>query len=435
MYEGLSVCSKLLVAAFTATSTPALSSSTGTSTAAAATLAPAPAPPPIAVTGYIQLDYARFDRSSDQLSDGTGQPLNEDRFFVREARVKLSGDWEYVGFAAQADLSTGQGPAVGVRLLEGVLKYPGAPGEPPLIRLSAGIMPIPFTYENQLLGSEVRFFGERATFIDALLPGRYDVGASLSGRYRAVVWAVAIQNGEPIGERSFPGRDPNAGKDLSGRLGLTTELAGGVRMAGAASALFGSGFSPGRVPTKDTFVWRDFNEDGLVSASELQTVKGSAAIPSRNFDRWGLGLDLQLWIDVPVLGELFAYAEVVTAVNLDRAIVPADPIALGRDQRSRGFYAALVQELGEYFMAGARVDVYDPSLDSTELFGGETVISRRTFTSWTFSAGARFVTPYGPRARLLAEWVTQKNSLGRDATGRPAQLDNDALRLRLEVVF
>jgi hypothetical protein len=390
---------------------------------------------PLSLTGYVQLDYARYDRSSDQLSDGNGQPLNEDRFFLRDARVKLIGDWEYVGFAAQAELSTNNGPAFGIRLVEGVVKYPGEPGQPPLIRLSAGNIPIPFTYENHLLGNEQRFFGERALLIDALLPGRFDLGVSLSGAYRFLRWAIAVQNGEPMGERSFPGRDPNGAKDLSGRLGIDAEIIEGVRLSGAISALTGSGFSPGRVPTKDNFVWRDFNEDGVVSPSELVVVKGAAGRPSESFDRWGVGIDLQLRFELPVVGQLLAYGEAVTAVNLDRSVAPADPILVGRDQRSRGFYAALVQELGDHFMAGARFDLYEPNLDSTELEGGETVISRRTFTTWTFSVAALLPLEAGPRARLLAELVKQGNSLGRDASGRPAQLENDAVRFRLEVTF
>jgi hypothetical protein len=402
---------------------------------AAATSTTSEEPDPFTLRGYVQLEYARFDRSSDQLSDGSGEPLNENRFFVRDARIKLLADWGYVGFGAQGEVSTVNGPAVGVRLLEGVVKYPGVRGAPPLARLAAGIIPVPFMYENHLQGNETRFFGERSLMADAFLPGRFDVGASLSGSYRFWSWIAAVQNGEPIGERSFPGRDPNGAKDFSSRIGVDFEIVEGLALGGGVSGLTGTGFSPGRTATKDTFVWRDLNEDGLVSASELQVVKGSAARPSENYNRWGVGLDLEVRIEVPVIGELFVYGEAVMAKNLDRGVAPADPIAVGRAQRSRGFYAAFLQEVTDYFAAGARVDVYQPNVDQTELHGGETVITRRTFTSWTLSAAGYLPLGFGPRAKLLAEYVIQKNSLGRDASGNPAQLANDTLRFRLEVAF
>jgi len=33
-----------------------------------------------------------------------------------------------------------------------------------------------------------------------------------------------VQNGEPIGENTFPVRDPNQAKDITGRLGIVSEV-------------------------------------------------------------------------------------------------------------------------------------------------------------------------------------------------------------------
>ena len=45
---------------------------------------------------------------------------------------------------------------------------------------------------------------ERSTAERALFPGEYDVGARLMGGWRFVRYVIAVQNGNPIGERSFP---------------------------------------------------------------------------------------------------------------------------------------------------------------------------------------------------------------------------------------
>ena len=51
------------------------------------------------LSGFTQVDYLRRQISEDQLSDGSGEPLNENRFILRHARVRLDGDWRYAGFS------------------------------------------------------------------------------------------------------------------------------------------------------------------------------------------------------------------------------------------------------------------------------------------------------------------------------------------------
>ena len=389
---------------------------------------------PLTLSGFFQFDYVRLDRSSDQLSDGSGEPLNEDRFFVRSGRLRLEGDWTYAGFVTEAELNTIDGPTVGLRWLLGLIKWPGVDSDEPLVQLGAGVFPVPFGFEMHLQAHFERFFGERTLLSRAFVPGRFDVGIGVSGRYRWLVYSLAAQNGEPLGERSFPGTDPNAAKDFAGRVGVDTQLTSWLRVSGAVSVLRGTGFSAGRPPTKDDFVWRDFNEDGQVSPSELQPVKGSAAVPSENFERFALGADFQLVAQVPYLGEAWLYGEIATGVNIDRGVSPADPGLTGRDQRSRGFYVAFTQEVLEYAMIGVRYDFYEPDADETDQQGGTPIISRRPFE--TLTVGVAGLLPLGDvRARLLLELVTEQNSLARDAAGVPAPLDNDSLRARLQVVF
>lgn len=387
------------------------------------------------VSGFSQIDYLRRQISLDELSDGTGDPLNEDRFLVRRARLRVDREWRFVGVSALTELfvdgSTARPLAFDIHA-----QLPGAAeGEPPLLQLRAGLFPVPFGFESYQQTDSERFFGERSLFAYGLVPGRFDLGAAISGHLWGVDWIVAAQNGEPLESGEFAYADPNSAKDLAGRVRVTGELFGGVRGAAAFSLLHGRGFSPGTPPTKDTFEWQDLNEDGRVLPSELIPIPGSSGRPSQNYDRWGLGADVQLWAQVPRLGELMVYGELATAVNLDRAVAPADPVLLGRDQRGFGFYVAAVQQLTGHATAGLRFEQYEPNADALELFDGVTVVTRRRFRTLTAGVSANRRLSESARARLLLEYDHQRNSLGRDNRGRPAQLDNDTVRVRVEVVF
>src|SRR5581483_10303301 len=78
--------------------------------------------------------------------------------------------------------------------------------------------------------------------------------------------------------------------------------AGRVHVVAGVSALSGVGFHPGERPTKDTLIWRDANEDGLVQASELTAVNASAGVPSESFPHSAVGGDARVRVDVPIVG-------------------------------------------------------------------------------------------------------------------------------------
>jgi hypothetical protein len=389
----------------------------------------------VKATGFAQVDYLRLERSLDELSDGNREPLNENRFLVRHARLRLSRDWQHIGLTSLTEFFSND---KGLRQVAFDI-HAGLPGlkaeDPPLVQLQAGLIAVPFGFESYEQGDGERFFGERTLFAFGYVPGRFDVGAALRGHIANVDWIVAAQNGEPLESGDFSYEDPNSAKDYSGRVRVSGHILPGVHVAIATSLLYGRGFSPGTAPTKDSFEWRDLNEDGRVLPSELIPIPGSSGRASSNFKRWGLGSDLQIRTTIPRLGESFIYGEVALAVNLDRAVAPADPILLGRDQRSLGFYVAAVQELTKHATVGFRFEQYEPNRDALELFDGMTVVTRRRFRTATFGVAGNLQTSQVARARLLAEVELQKNSLGRDNGGRPAQLDNDTLRLRLEIAF
>jgi hypothetical protein len=202
-------------------------------------------------------------------------------------------------------------------------------------------------------------------------------------------------------------------------------------LAAGFSADYGTGFHKGTAASKDTLVWRDANEDGIVQLNEITVIRGQTASPSMNFGRYAVGGDLELTLSLPHLGELTVYGEIVAGNNIDRALQIADPIVKARDLRELGFYIAVTQEITQWAMVGIRYDRYDPDRDSNDLRGGVQVPLDATYSTLAIAAAGRFA-GYG---RLVLEYDHNTNPLGRRADGTPTTLQSDALTLRAQVQF
>lgn len=392
--------------------------------------------------GYIHADWVVARQSSEnQLNPSTGEPLNEDRFVVKRARMKLETDQGLVHGVVMIDANTISGPQMRPWNTEISIKWPEtmafrgpaaiaqSTSDKPFFVVSTGLLITPFGFEVPEL-ENVRPFLERSTFANELFPQSYDLGLRVLGGYKFVHWALAITNGDPIGEKTFPGRDPDKSKDLVLRVGASSEVFPGLRLDGGFSGLTGRGFHRGTSPTKDQITWRDENGDGVVDVQELVVLPGSPATPSETFARFALGADARVHVDVPVLGELVLRAEIVRAKNLDRGVFAADPVAAGRDLRELGWSIGGSQELTKWSMIGVRHDTYDPDADARDQRPFVQVPRDTSRRTWAFMAMARYKT-----ARLVAEYDKRKNQLGRDATGAPAKLDDDSFTLRAVVGF
>jgi hypothetical protein len=301
------------------------------------------------------------------------------------------------------------------------------PTAPPYAQLSMGSFKIPFGFEVGQADTD-RLFMERTTAEHALFPGEYDLGARLQGGWRFVRYSVALMNGNPIGEQTFPFRDPTNAKDIVGRVGADTDIVDGLHLRGGLSALTGIGFHKGTLATKDTVVWRDINGDGVVEPNEIQVIPGTAATPSADFSRSCLGADLGLAWQVPGVGALNVYGEVYLGTNLDRGIVVADPVAASRDFRELGWYAAVTQDLGTRYQLGLRYDYYNPDADATGVLNGAVVPSDQSYSTVSMVAAVR-----AQRGRLSVEYDVNRNHLGIDSAGNPTNLADNAVIVRGQV--
>jgi len=377
------------------------------------------------VWGFVQAQYSANQISEDQL-DADGEPLNHDGFDVPRARLRLDHGWKY-GFAT-LELEAGTiGAPVRLRRAEASLLYRGAVPDdktPPLV-LTAGITDIPFAAE---LGESQRdrLFLERSLSSQAIFPSNADLGAKLWGAYGFLDYSVALINGEPLSNSGWP-RDPNAAKDVTGRVGAQARLGDVGLLKGGVSFYVGKGFSPGTPATKDTLQWVDLNSNGVVDSGEIQGLTGSSAIESQNFNRYAAALDLGTTWVLP-WGPLQAGGEIFVASNMDRGLIPNDPIISGASSRQFGASAFLQQGITRWVLLGVRGAFYDPNSNIVEQRAGEFHLKNQQF--WELSPSLAVLID---RARLTGQYDFVFDHLGRDAAGVPSNVANNRWTIRLQV--
>lgn len=382
--------------------------------------------PGFAVSGFVQAQYQTSQLSEDQL-DPDGAPLNQDEFSVRRARIRLDHGWSY-GFATlEVDAGTIGGANLRLRRAEASLFYRGqAPVDvTPWLVLTAGVTDIPFALE---LGESQRdrLFMEQSIASRALFPTPADIGAKLWGAYEFIDYSIAVVNGEPTEATGFP-TDPNAHKDISGRFGFRAVPSERSLISGGASFYVGQGLSRGVPGSKDSLQWVDINNNGLVEAAEIQGVTASAALPSRNFDRWAVALDVSARFPTPI-GLLRTGAEAYIASNMDRGVLPSDPVALGGDAVALGGSLYLTSQIGDYVLVGVRGAYYDPNTNLIEQRAGTFHLQDQSFFELSPSLAVMLES-----VRLSAQYDWLFDHLGRDSTGVPTDARNDRFTVRLQV--
>jgi hypothetical protein len=383
----------------------------------------------IVFSSYVQAQYEHHQDSEDQLRQG-GVVLNQDRFVLRRARLKIEKEWEYASILAEIDGNSVKGPAIGFQHAEGSLLYRGGKSTPapPLLKLTLGLFDVPFG--NELTESpRARFFTERSLASRSFFPAEPDLGLRLSTQLGWLRASVALMNGEPLGEKSgFALRDPDSGKEIVARAGAVVNPSSHIAIAGGVSVLNGKGFHAGTDAGKASVVWKDINENGQIDAGELTASPATAPTLSQSFDRWAVGADLRLGLETPV-GWLRLAGEVTFASNMDRGLFVADPVLTSIDSRELGVTVSATQEILKYGVVGLRFDTYNPDADSRDRQGGKLLPSSQAIR--TFSPMVGLILP--DRARLIFQYDLQRDKLGRDPRGVPTDLANDAWTLRLQV--
>ena len=386
----------------------------------------------IDLTGYVQADAVVYAQASaDEIDPGTGAPLNQERFGIPRASLRVdarrgpfSGTLELEAFTTRATLPR-PAQTAGVRLEQALAAW----HEGELVEVVGGLFRIPFGTQTPSSPRD-RAFLELPTFNRALFPGDIDAGVMVRGALGLARWSVAAMNGAPVGDTAWKGADPSSSYDIVARVGAEVPLPRRTRVTGGVSAVTGATLSPGTPPTKDQLVWVDEDGDGQVSPSEIQVIAGSPGQPSQPFDHRALGADLRVDWCLCALGTGYAFFEGAIATNLDRGLVYADPIKRSRDVRELGFAVGVVQHVGETALVGVRFDRYDADRDATEIQGGANVGNQQRFQTVSIMASGMW-----SGARILGQYDHATNPFGRDDTGAIVSRRDDRITLRAQVGF
>ena len=143
-------------------------------------------------------------------------------------------------------------------------------------------------------------------------------------------------------------------------------------------------------------------------------IPGAAGDAVAELLRFGLGGDLRLGVNEPVLGGSPSSGASSTGRRTSiAASLPADPVTFGRNYREFGFYVGLTQDLGPHLQTGIRYDFYNPDADSVNRLRAATKSDRLRLSTVAVRRGLALVRS----GRLIAEYDLNRNHNGRTPRG------------------
>jgi Phosphate-selective porin O and P len=385
------------------------------------------------IYGYVQGQFQTDQSSQNELSQD-GRPLNQNRFLVPRARLVAEREWKFASILLELDGNTLNGPGFSLQRAEATILHRGSNpvNLPPQLSVTLGQFRVPFGEEN-LQSSAVRYFMERSLPSRAMFPSEIDLGLRVAGAISWFRYSVAATNGQPLGSADFPLQDPDSAKDLVGRLGVAVKATDAVDFTAGFSSLVGKGFHPETAGAKPQLQWIDNNGDGTYQPGEVTGLTGVASRSSSTFKRIGLAADGQInfrWKTFGVSEQTQLGGAFYLGNNMDRGLFYSDPVLSGRDTRHIGYMLSLVQEVGDWVVAGFRTDYFNPDSDATDWQNAQLVQpTDRSMRTFSPLIGLR----YERRARLIFQYDAVRDKLGRDQAGIPTDLKNDRMTVRLQV--
>lgn len=293
-------------------------------------------------SGYIQARWETAENRSDTVkvsgNPPTITPANDQRFYIRRGRFKLTYDAAPLSQGAIQFDGASSGASINVRLLEAyvTLLDPWTPLHQHAFTI--GQILIPFGYEIER-SSAVRELPEFSRAENVLFNAEYDRGMKLVSQWTPRLETVfAVMNGGGISDANYPTLDPSSSKDLLAR----------VR------------YAQGTV-------------DGAVSIYDGEAVTPLTG-PDITTERSRFGADIQTYYQMPVLGggtlrgELYAGHDVnpdsvkaltTTPGSGSGTVIKPGAIASHFATDVLGWYVMAVQNLGESLQFAARYDFYD----------------------------------------------------------------------------
>ncbi len=328
----------------------------------------------IKLSGYIQTQFQTAESAGQaSFAGGNFGPNVKQRFAVRRGRMKVAYDNDLTQYVLQIDVTQW-----GVGIKDAYAQFT----EPWLrtLTLTGGIFNRPFGFEIEY-SSGNRESPERSRIYQTLFPGERDLGVKLT-----VAPQLSSLDFLRLDAGFFNGTGPTANdfdtrKDFIGRLSGQFPL----RQLDLQIDLGASAYVGGvRQSTKYVY-----NTGLLPSGAKGFLVDSSSTNLGASARRSYLGIDAQLYFDIPLLGGMTLRGEYLTGSQPGTATSSSSPTSQPTaDAYIRGFhgwYVYYVQNVGLDHQFVVKYDVYDPN---TRASGTNIGASGANFTA----ADVRFAT-------------------------------------------
>jgi hypothetical protein len=301
-------------------------------------------------SGYIQARWETAENKSDSVrvtgSGPTITPANNERFYIRRGRLKLTYDASPLSQALIYFDGASNGSSINVRLLEAHITLLDPWTVQHAHALTIGQMNVPFGYEIER-SSSARELPERSRAENVLFPGERDRGVKLVSQWTPKFETVlGVFNGAGISSVDYPTTDPTRNKDF-------------VARARWSQGWFDAAAS-----------WYGGHATTALTGDDVET------------DKTRVGGDVQIFYEAPSLGGGSLRGEFYQGTDLNadstsrRLIAPAGAGTTGRVLLARlngdgshlatdfnGGYVMWVQGVGPSLQFAARWDWYDPNTD------------------------------------------------------------------------
>jgi hypothetical protein len=338
------------------------------------------------LSGYVQGRYTYIEPDEVEIGGATVRRApGSSLFSVRRGRLKAT----YAGDVGQLVLQLDATPSgVSLKDAEATLFIPGTKQKH---ALTIGQTKWSFGYEVNQSSSE-REFPERTLVVRRFAAGERDRGIKYTGKAGPLRLAAGVYDG--IGTDGVS-RDNDKMKDAVARVGFDLKW-----ISGGVSGWYGSTLRAG------------------------ETVDGTYR-PAEAFDRNRIGADVQVYLDVLPLGGTALKGEYIAGTTY---FTGGGKEAYG--QSAAGWYALLVQSIGESNALALRYEFFDPATGTPNRDSGTAPALRAASTNQVGTLGATLIHYFGDSLKASATY-----ELPTTRTVDAEEPNDNVLTLQLQAKF
>ena len=305
----------------------------------------------IKVSGYLQAQFQTTDGAGVGSFAGGNFPAGvSSRFAVRRGRVKFNYDNDLTQYVLQIDVTQG---GVGIKDAYVSVKEPWSR----TVALTAGIFDRPFGFEISYSSSS-RESPERSRLFQTLFPGEREIGMKLEMASEMGLFSfVNVKAGLFNGVLNTANENDNT-KDFIGRAGFQLPLEDMNLAIDGGVSLYS-----GKVQSNSKFV------NSFSTATKTHSIDSTAANNGSTYERSYLGVDVEVYYDLPLLGGLSLRGEFIQGkqpgTSTSNSFYNPGATSTALYQRNfSGYYVNYIQNIGLSHQFLLKYDVLDPNSDA-----------------------------------------------------------------------